>query len=135
MHARKEKSFQVPNEISNKNCLEFSDQKFAESRNQSNYMRSTAQKVKLSIKDFFSDQICSVLRKKSIMKNFIFCTVIVRSNLSLIQILATYRDLTFFTLLGMSQKFYESFEESNTIYFKKSIEVKQICTLLEKCVL
>ena len=135
MHARKEKSFQVPNEISNKNCLEVSHQKFAESRNQSNYMRSTAQKVKLSIKDFFSDQICSVLRKKSIMKNFIFCTVIVRSNLSLIQILATYRDLTFFTLLSMSQKFYESFEESNTIYFKKSIEVKQICTLFEKCVL
>ena len=44
---------------------------------------STAQKMKFSIKDFFSkcDQICRKLRiwshllKKSLMKNFIFCTV------------------------------------------------------------
>ena len=50
----------------------------------SNYRPDTAQKKKLSIKDFFSkcDQIRSFLRiwshllKKSLMKNFIFCAVI-----------------------------------------------------------
>ena len=44
----------------------------------------TAQKIKFSIMDFFSkcDQICSLLwiwshlLKKSLMKNFIFCAVI-----------------------------------------------------------
>ena len=43
----------------------------------------TAQKIKFSIKDFFSkcDQICSFLRiwshllKKSLMEDFIFCAV------------------------------------------------------------
>ena len=44
---------------------------------------NTAQKMKFSIKDFFSkcDQICNILRiwshllKKSLKENFIFCTV------------------------------------------------------------
>ena len=46
-------------------------------------LQNTAQKMKFSIKDFFSkrDQICSFLRissrllKKSLIKNFIFCAV------------------------------------------------------------
>ena len=49
-----------------------------------------AQKIKFSVKDFFSkcDQICRKLRiwshllKKSLLKNFIFCDVII-SNISL----------------------------------------------------
>ena len=48
------------------------------------YISFNAQKMKFSIKDFFSkcDQICSFLRilsyllKKSLMGNFIFCTLI-----------------------------------------------------------
>ena len=47
------------------------------------YHKSTAQKMKFFINDFFSkcDQICSFLRvwshllRKSLMKNFIFCAV------------------------------------------------------------
>ena len=44
---------------------------------------STAQKMKSSIKDFFSkcDQIQSHLLKKSLMENFIFCAVKVLANL------------------------------------------------------
>ena len=49
----------------------------------------TAQKMKFSIKDFFSkcDQICSFLRiwshllKKSLMENFIFCAVLCAINM------------------------------------------------------
>ena len=52
--------------------------------------RPTAQKMKFSIKYFFSkcDQICSFLRiwshllKNSLMKNFIFCAVTLTTNLS-----------------------------------------------------
>ena len=38
-----------------------------------NYIRVTAQKMKFSIKDFFSK--CDHLLKKSLMENFIFCAV------------------------------------------------------------
>ena len=51
--------------------------------NRSSHLKVTAQKLKFSIKDFFSeyDQIHSFLPiwshllKKSLMKNFIFCAV------------------------------------------------------------
>ena len=58
-------------------------------------LSTTAQKMKLSIKDFFSkcNQICSFLKiwlhlpKKSLTKNFIFCAVVLRthSNTAMIQ--------------------------------------------------
>ena len=40
----------------------------------------TAQKMKFSIKDFFSkcDQICRKLLKKPLMENFIFCAMYIR---------------------------------------------------------
>ena len=51
----------------------------------SNSLPYTAQKMKFSIKDYFTkcDQICSFLRiwsqllKKSLIENFIFCAVLV----------------------------------------------------------